>query len=360
MPQKLLTRSFVNQALLVICFIAINVVNKHVLGDPFRDGKLIVFLGIILMAATVWICGRFNFWLGAVVGIAAAEWVFASGTVFGIVPVVGSIGFLYLGHLVSYDESGLLLILRASTIVQLVFCLFQAFGYQCFGASDPYFKYMMLGNMGHPVVLSAWLAAVAPLAYFYWSRLEFMVVCAVCLYAGSTMGILALLAGGLYVWWRRIGWPILAISLVMAILLLLGVKLFSNVEFFSLSGRMLPWSRAVFWLKESPWFGYGPGSWSGMYPRWGVQYAKEWSPMHSDALQLAFEVGIPAFLLFALGMWRILRSCSIPFGAVMAALLVNGLGSFPFHIPQLAFLFCAALAVGHNGKDGLPGKASDS
>ncbi len=345
-----LAKKHANVVTLLLAFIAINIVNQHVSGDPFREGKLIVFLFAALFGASVWIANRFNLFLGLTVMIAAAEWAYANGPLFGIVPVVGCVGFLYLGHLASQNEQLILLLLRASTIIQLVFCAFQMFGHQCFGGINPYFNWMLFGNLGHPIVLSAWMAAIAPLAYFYWSRVEFLIICAVCLYSGSTMGVMALVAGGAYVWWRRLGWPVMAAGILGFIALSFCVWRFPEVEFFSLSGRLLPWRRAVFWILQSPWVGYGPGSWSGMYHRWGVEYAREWSPMHSDALQLAFEIGLPGFLLFITGIYMILRKCSVAYGAVMSSLLINGVGAFPFHIPELAFVFCTCLSMKDEGE----------
>lgn len=354
--QKPWKNSLVSPVLL-LAFVAVNVVNKHVGGDPFREGKMIIFLLAALFAGCVWVAQRFDPWLAAVMGIASAEWAWKGGTFYGILPTAGVLGFLYLGHVASRDQWLTHWILRASTWIQVVFCLAQMLRIKTFGGNDPYFDGLIYGSMGHPVVVGAWFAAVAPLAWFYWSKAEFLVCAALALWSGSTMAIVALLAGGGYVWVRRV--PSLALlAIPAALLLLLGVYLFPEVEFFSISGRQIPWRVAYEHILQSPWVGYSPGSWDGMYETWKVPFHKRWNFVHNDWLQLCFELGIPAFCIAMVAAYSVLRKALLPYGACLAALLVNALGNFPFHLPGLSFLFVVALALGITDNEEWPGSRS--
>lgn len=357
MPQKQPRKNFLNSLVLLLAFVATNIVYQKVAGDPFREGKMIVFFFAILVAGCVWVSRRFDPWLGAVIGIASAEWAWANGPIYGIVPTVGTLGFLYLGHVASQNRWTTHLVLRATTWVQVVFCLLQMAHVQTFGSNDPYFYNLITGSMGHPIVMGAWFAAVAPLAWFYWSKAEFVLFAALALWSGSTMAIVALLAGGGYVWVRRMP-KLWLLAIPGVIVLALGVWLFPQMEFFSLSGRMLPWKVAYEWILKSPWVGYGPGSWDGLYQQWNVQYARRWNFLHNDWLQLCFELGVPALILAVISVYSILRKASLPYAACMVVLLVNALGNFTFHLSALAFLFVVALGLGvrDNQEYGLAGK----
>lgn len=345
MPQKQPRKSFLASLVLVLAFVAANIVYQKVAGDPFREGKMIIFFFTIMVAGCVWVAGRFDSWLAAVIGIASAEWAFANGPVYGIVPTVGVFGFLYLGHVASQNRWTTHLVLRATTWLQAVFCLLQIFHVPTFGSNDPYFKDLIIGSMGHPVVVGAWFAAVAPLAWFYWSRAEFLICVALCLWSGSTMAIVALFAGGGYVLVRRM--PKLWLLAIPGIVVLAsGVYFLPEVEFFSLSGRMLPWKVAYEWILKSPWVGYGPGSWNGRYVEWGVQYARKWDHLHGTLIRVAFELGLPALFLSLVATWSILRKTTIVYGAVMAALLVSTVGGFTLELASTGFLFVVALGLG--------------
>jgi O-antigen ligase len=350
MPPKSLTRNWSNSVVLLLAFVAINIVNQHVAGDPFREGKMIIFIFTALVAGCFWVARRFDPWLAAVIGIASAEWAFANGPVYGILPTAGVLGFLYLGHIASENRWLALWILRVSTWLQAVFCVLQICHVQTFGSMDPNFIGSITGNMGHPIVVGAWLAACAPLAYFYWSRVEFMICVALALYSGSTMAVMALFAGGAYVWCRRM--PILWLGIPLAAVMLgIGVWFFPQVEFFSLSGRMLPWKVAYEWILKSPWVGYGPGSWAGLYPTWKVEYSRVWDFQHNDWLQLCFELGVPVLLISLASAVSILNKMSLAYGACLVALMVNALGAFPFHLASLGFLTCCVLGMGINNPD---------
>ena len=98
----------------------------------------------------------------------------------------------------------------------------------------------------------------------------------------------------------------------------------------------------------------GPGPGTGFTPIGRCHTPRKWDFLHNDWLQLAFELGIPALLLAVVSAITILRKSLIPWGACMAALMVNALGGFPFHLAPLGFLFVVALAMGVSDNEVTP------
>lgn len=328
---------------------ALNSVYTGYGGDPFRDGKTILFMVVATLVGSFWI-GRSTDWcLGAAHAVFTLSWAYSGARVFGLLPVLGPIALLACAQICASNEKLFLLLLRVTTWAQLGLAAYQRFGGRTFGGNNPAYDYTMQGSFGNQVVVGAFFAMMVPLAFRFWSAREGLLITLFCLFSGSTMAVLALLGAFLYYLWRLRGRDAIYLGLIALGACILGAVLFPQVEFFSISGRQVPFRRAWELILLNPW-GYSPGSWLAGYQNWQVPYPRIWSPMHSDPLQLLFEGGWPTFLLAAIGCFRVLSRVSLVYGCALAAVLVNSLGGFPFHLSALAFLAVTFLVMGQNAR----------
>lgn len=314
-------------------------------ADPFREGKLFIFLFAMCAGGAVWAARRYDALLGLALLLFSYKWLQGNLQIYGTFATAGVLGMLLFTSLLAKKEGFLLTTLRVSTWLQMILSLVQYCGVRTFGANDAYFDGLMQGSFGHPIVVGAWFAAVVPLAFKYWTIFEAILLVLFVLLSGTTMAALALLGAFLYYLWRLRGRDAIYLGAICACVCLLGAYFLPQVEFFSASGRMLPWRVAGRLILENPW-GYGPGSWFGRYQEWKVPYFRIWDFLHSDVLQLLFEGGFVVFSLTLIALYRILARMELVWGCVLSALFVNSLGAFPFHLPPLAFLACVALACG--------------
>jgi hypothetical protein len=107
-----------------------------------------------------------------------------------------------------------------------------------------------------------------------------------------------------------------------------AVTLFGIGKFVSLGERLLIWQTTISDLTP---FGHGIGSFFATYPHWETA--------HNDALQLVSELGIgaiPFLAIFAIGLYRGWPQTAER--AALVALMVEGVVSFPLHMPTTAFL----------------------
>lgn len=133
-------------------------------------------------------------------------------------------------------------------------------------------------------------------------------------------------AGALRGWWRVAaiaGGAVLLVALVGY-----SGRVLANVQ------RLQTWADAASHLSV---FGHGLGSFRWAYPE--MEYA------HNDALQIAYELGIPGLVAGVSGSAYILWSGPSAERMIVLAFLVEGLFDFPLYQPATGFL--AALAAGH-------------
>jgi hypothetical protein len=99
-------------------------------------------------------------------------------------------------------------------------------------------------------------------------------------------------------------------------------------KFVSLDERLLIWQTTI---SDLTLFGHGVGSFFATYPHWETA--------HNDALQLVSELGIgaiPFLAVLAIGLYRGWSQTAER--AALVALMVEGIVSFPLHMPTTAFL----------------------
>jgi O-antigen ligase len=120
------------------------------------------------------------------------------------------------------------------------------------------------------------------------------------------------------------------------------------------------WAAATQAIREHPWFGTGLGTFRDVYPL----YADKFVPyivdrVHSDYLELALGLGVPAASLWVLAIaWLLLRCVAgiarrrrrriYAIAAVGATVLIglHSLVDFSLQMPAVAVLFAAILGVG--------------
>lgn len=194
------------------------------------------------------------------------------------------------------------------------------------------------------------------------------------LLAGSRAGFAATVLGVvlLGVTLSRRRWPsrpamglalVATICIGAVLMLIAGSAFFHKMESFSdqdLLGRFRIWHAAITAIKQSPWFGWGLGTYPDVYvllqpPDVLVPNDKA----HSTPLEWALELGIPgalcAFATVLISLSVCLRGCwrrrtdrylpAIAFAASMVAVL-HSMVDFSLQIPAIGFLVSALLGMG--------------
>lgn len=317
------------------------------LGDPFRDGKLRIMVYLAAPVIAWAACFRLPpalcllwiwwVWLWAYMGLDSYGWAEVA------LPVFFLFGARYVTRLGSVLPA-----VRACYVLQVGLALLQILGW-CPPIFDGHGTKELIGTMGQFTLLGAFLAPLVPYAFFRWSMVEAALGFIVVVASGSAMSIAALCAALVAMFWKEVSFrlALAATGLGGAITGLLYLGLPDN-SFFNTSGRIYVWRLAWERIKERPW-GWGPGSWEGLYTFWNVPSATPyvtWDRLHSDWLQLVFEGGwisaaiaavyVAGFLFWTRSSFR---------AAVVAGLAVNALGNFPFHFVPTAFLFALAIAM---------------
>jgi O-antigen ligase len=164
---------------------------------------------------------------------------------------------------------------------------------------------------------------------------------------------------------RKVPKPFLATILILSFLtLILGsgillsrFELVQGLKNFD-GGRFLLWKNALLVLKDHPWAGTGLGSFNWIFPSYqSEQFILGWSHVHNDYLELAIELGLPAFLLLTVFFLSLFGALLQKLAAVredifplmwgtflsVLALLLHGLVDFNFAIPANGILFLMIL-----------------
>lgn len=341
----------------ILVFIGINFVNIFMGGDPTREGKMVFFILAALLAGATYVHKNIHGYTGILLGYASLLWFIDGLHIYGTLLCVGSLGFLLLANeMVMNAEEELFSLLRISLWIQLGASFLELVGFH------PFLMGGVQGTLGHPMAASVFLAMLLPFCVEKWTRWETALTIIIILAMGSTTGILGMVAALYFYLYRRNRKISLLLGAVGGLACTLGAYFLPEVEFFSFSGRFLPWSAAWNHIAHGGWhavFGYGPGSWFGLYGcqladaksvdcsvnHWGVGYTRIWDFLHSDPLQLLLELGIVGFGIALVGILDLLRRSKTWVGASLSAIFVNSLGAFPFHLPVSGFLFCVLLAL---------------
>jgi hypothetical protein len=144
--------------------------------------------------------------------------------------------------------------------------------------------------------------------------------------------IIALAAAGLFLIVRR--WLILIPSSIVLIGGLVFFLIADGERMASLTSRIQTWTEAIEGLTL---FGNGLGSFQWEWP--------QMERAHNDLLQIAYELGLPGFLVAAAFMLYCLAWGPVVPRLILIVFAVEGLFDFPLYQPATGFL--AALAAGH-------------
>ena len=126
-----------------------------------------------------------------------------------------------------------------------------------------------------------------------------------------------------------------------------------NTEYWE-GGRILVWESAFRVLKDHPWLGTGLGNFEWVFPAYQPErLGMGWAHAHNDYLELAVELGVPAFAVLllsfsGLGVFYFLKKISPEhadspllwgIGLSLTSFAFHGLADFNFAIPANAFIF---------------------
>jgi O-antigen ligase len=128
---------------------------------------------------------------------------------------------------------------------------------------------------------------------------------------------------------------------------------------FEHEGRLVMYSQVWEAIQAAPFAGHGAGGFSQIFPMFANEFTSHWDKAHNDWLEMLFELGWPAALLwfgtlagFAMrclvGVFRRHRDQTYP-GIGFSACVVVGLHSlvdFSLQIPAVALTFSMLLGVG--------------
>lgn len=318
------------------------------LGDPFRDGRLriLVYFGAPMIAWAA--CSRISPILCVLWVWWAWLWAFMGPDSYGWKEVALPPFFLFAARYVSrLSPAGTLSAVRVCYLFQAALALVQFIGYappfDGIPSSEP------MGTMGQFTFLGTFVACLVPYALFRWSQAEAFLGLLAVVCTGSAMSLAALGAATVAVFWKQISFRLAAATtgLGLGAMAILWFTLPDN-SFFNTSGRIFVWRLAWERIKERPW-GWGPGSWEGLYTFWNVPSVTPglvWDRLHSDWMQLVFEGGWISGVMAAAYIIGLLRWTRSSFrAAVVAGIAVNALGNFPFHFAATAWLFCLAISL---------------
>jgi hypothetical protein len=320
----------------------------------FRDGKtqyLFISLGVLVLL-WFWEANPFG---AALSSYTILNWCLIGTPESGIVETLAIPAALGLGleiHRRASPEAVSKLIAYLA-LLEASYAFLQYFGIEPFlnpKYLDPAFIGKPIGTLGEHMMLGCFIAMGSIYFFVHGKRWAFLICTAMVLVVGSSTAMIALMAAGLYGIFRWSPKAAAGLSIFSASSMLAGAVFFPTIEFFSFSGRLTVWPLAAKAWMRAPWFGHGPGSWSGFLPMWGADRASigmDWVQVHNDWLQLCPELGIFGFLIVAAGVAALLyRAHRLPahYGAWIVLLSVDSLGNFTMHMPTFG-LAAAWLSV---------------
>ena len=219
----------------------------------------------------------------------------------------------------------------------------------------------MIATFGNPMLVANFLAVCAPLCLMFRPRafkaMYGLMVVAILL-SHSVLSLLALVAGTVCCLVLQRRW--LLTALLLGGIILGGIWQWQSIpDYLSGSSRLDAWHYAMAqWVADplAPWVGFGPGTFDAAL----LINGKYWQSLHSEPLQLLYELGVVGMVLAGGMVLSVLGACwkhrTTPtligwLGAAMAWLLI-ACASFPLRFAPTAFLgiviwaACAAHAQG--------------
>ena len=325
-----------------IVFLIINTAFKSS-GDPFRDGKLNFLIPAMCLYGVYFIYKKINRIIAAAMSICVIHWALLGSQLYGLMFVAGSICVLIVSYKIAEKKELAMNLLRVTIWIQVIYGISQLLGAHIWADKMPYFGSLAYGSIGHPTGYGIFLGILFPMAFYYFSFFECLVLIALILINFKAVPILALVSGFFYLSWRELGNKVLVAFMPVVAGLALCSYLFPEIKFFSFDGRFFIWGEA--W-RNLNLIGHGPGSWFGLYQNWGINYHNIWDYLHNDWLQLLFECGLGVFIICVYGFIKLSITLPKQYGMSLFIMGVGAMGEFPFHIASTAMVFCVILCLG--------------
>lgn len=366
-----------------LCFIACNGYLGVGIGDPFREGKLALFWYAFALLGGYEIYKKYNIFIGAL-------WIWSlclcnyfmwgaldssSSVLQMMAPVMGIpnlnldkihqmlgmfflpgpgmtiftvFAFLYLADKCTERLNWLLASFRVTLWIQFVFCASQVLYNPIMFVPIARYAGIPMGTIGHATLVGAFFSAMAPIAWYRWSKIEFIAILIFSYLCDSSMTYASILAAFLTALWCE-GYRKLSamIGIIGIVALAIIWKIMPMLEILNSNGRFKLWLHSLPYMMQRPFTGFGPGAWWAYYPIWKVPnpVLGLWDKMHNEFWQLSFELGLIGLFLAILGIVYTVRKGSKVELCMLAALLTNALANFTFHVPVTGFILCCVLSI---------------
>ena len=217
---------------------------------------------------------------------------------------------------------------------------------------------VVIGLMANPLELSALVSFCLPAFLDLKGRRVLLVVIPVggIFIAGQSLGFLSLFVGAAFYLWLRYKMYFPGIALIILITSLWVFKDLITLFFdhpgnelsVSVTNRLYVWKRAIMTWKQHWIMGSGIGHWKVVFSKPMLIDGKRWVTTHNEFLQMLFELGIGAAIIFigyAVDVLRkMTRQAVIPLTA-MVMITVYSAASFPIHIAPTAMVAVTWAAV---------------
>jgi len=204
---------------------------------------------------------------------------------------------------------------------------------------------MTTGLMANPLELSALISFCLP-AFFglKGKRILLMLIpLAGILIAKQFLGIVSLGAGLIFYLAvaYRMYWPVVPLIVV-------AILWYQFVDTPGIDFRIYVWKRAIMAWKQHWIMGAGIGHWKAVFSKPMLIDSKLWMTTHNEFLQMLFELGIGAAVIF-IGytvevLMKMTRKAVIPLTALVMV-SVHCAASFPMHIAPTAMVAVTWLAI---------------
>lgn len=320
--------------------------------DVFTDGKTrgLIMACVVLCTWKLW---RFNPAWALFAGWTATMWVWFDFQGWGVIDVMVIPACLMVGEAVRDRVKASLVFLGIASLsaLQALYGIMQFFRVEPFQKLLPQYSGWPIGTIGHPTNFGVF-CGLGAVYFFYetcrmrnWRNFFPFAVCLGGIAAtGSTMSILAFVAGVGYMVYLFLPRLTLAAGAILAAVCGAGAYFHPEIEFFSFSGRLMIWPKLISAWLDSPIIGNGPGSWLGQLQRWGADKpasGMNWERGHNDFLQALPEHGAIGLLIVLVGLflyYRKARSMMPVYGAWATLLCVDAMGNFAMHIPTFGLV----------------------
>jgi len=204
---------------------------------------------------------------------------------------------------------------------------------------------VVTGLMANPLELSALISFCLPAFLSVKGKriLLMLIPVAGILLAKQFLGFVSLGAGIIFylVVVYRIYWPVIPVILAAALW-------YQFIDTPGIDFRLYVWKRAIMAWKQHWIMGSGIGHWKAVFSKPMLIDGKRWVTTHNDFLQMLFELGIGAAVIFigyAGGVLRkFTRKAVIPLTALVMV-SVHCAASFPLHIAPTAMVAVTWLAI---------------